>query len=183
MVTAKQREFEYDFIKDAASYEVWAEVEIGREYEAKQKFLVKEEDILSYNLGVLESDPLFTEPDHARQHSPTGTLLQHPLFLVQMAFYCIEKGPGNWIRTPGARNPGQRIEWHEPFQVGEEITMKMTAWDKWVRRGKYYLTYKCDFYNEDGVLKASWWATLILPPTREEVLRFAAMEEAADAKV
>src|SRR3989304_1846655 len=171
MTTAKQREFDYDFLKGAHTYETWEEVEIGRQYEAKQTFLVTEEDILAYNRGVSETEPLVVDPESARKSAPTSQICQHPLFLVQIAFYCIEKGPCNWIRTPGARNPGQRMDFFEPFRPGEVITMRETAADKWIRRDKHYLQYKLDFHNQDEVLKATWWLTLILPPNREAIMR------------
>ena len=32
------------------------------------------------------------------------------IFITQIAFWCTGvKGQGNWIRTPGSRNPGQDI--------------------------------------------------------------------------
>jgi len=90
-----------------------------------------------------------------------------------MAFWCIGvKGRGNWVRTPGARNPGQDIEFYEPFRVGETIHIKMRPHDRYIKRGKYYLQYKADFYNQNDVKKASWIATLILPKTREDIQKF-----------
>ena len=41
----------------------------------------------------------------ARSHDP---VIAHPLFAVQIAFYGIERGPGDWLRSPGARKPGNR---------------------------------------------------------------------------
>ena len=78
-----------------------------------------------------------------------------------------------WIRTPGARNPQQRIEIVEPFQYGEIITTTVTTADKFTQRGKPYLQMLLDFRNEKGELKARWWCSLILPATRADVARFA----------
>lgn len=173
--TEKQRNFESNFLKDAEIYETWEEVEIGRAFPGKLKFTVTEHDILSYNKAMGETDPLMVDPSYATKNSPTGGLIEHPLFVVQVAFYCIENGPGSWIRSPGARNPGQKIELFEPFAVGEVISMTVIAHDRWIRRGKHYITDKLDFHNEKGVLKATWWLTLIIPPTREGILQFARM--------
>jgi acyl dehydratase len=173
--TEKQRKFESNFLKDAEIYETWDSVEIGRAFPGKLKFKVKEEDVLSYNLSVGETDPLMVDPAHAARNSPTGELIQHPLFVVQVAFYCIENGPGSWIRSPGARNPFQKIEISEPFKYGETIAMTVTAVDRWIRRGKNYVTDKLEFHNERGVHKATWWLTLIIPPTRNDILKFAHM--------
>ena len=174
MTTEKQRGFETDFTLDAEVYEVWDEIEVGRVATAKQKFFIKEEDILSYNMSALENDPLFVDPDAARAEGH-DQVIAHPLFAVQIAFYCIEKGPGNWLRSPGARNPGQKIIFHEPFRVGDEITLTTTTHDKWVRRNKYYLQDRYDYRNQDGTLIAEWFATLLLPRDRAELARFAAL--------
>jgi acyl dehydratase len=170
--TSKQRGFESDFMKGAEDYEVWDEVDVGVERACSQTFEVKEEDILAYNLAVMETHPLLVDPAYARLHSPTGSLLPHPLFLVEIAFYCIDRGPTNWIRSPGARNPGQLIELHEHFRPGEVISVQATCCDKWIRRGNHYLQAKLDFKNQDGTLKATWWLTLILPPNRAELLKY-----------
>lgn len=171
--TDRQRHFESNFLKDAELYETWDEVVIGSSQPGKLKYTVTEEDVLYYNSSLLEPDPLLTDPKYAAEHSPTGELIQHPLFVVQVAFYCIENGRGSWIRSPGARNPGQKIELIEPFKVGETISMTVSPFDKWIRRGKHYITDKLDFHNQNGVHKATWWLTLILPPTRSAMLHFA----------
>ena len=172
MTTEKQRGFETDFRLETETYEVWDEIEVGRVATAKQTFLVKEEDILSYNMSALEDDPLFVDPEAARA-AGLDQVIAHPLFAVQIAFYCIEKGSGNWLRSPGARNAGQKLIFYEPFRVGEEITLTITCNDKWVRRNKYYLQDRYDYHNQEGTLKAVWYATLILPPSRAELARFA----------
>lgn len=173
--TEKQCLFESNFLKDAEVYETWDDVKIGRSFPGQQKFRVKEEDVLFYNEAMGETDPLMIDTAYAVENSPTKELIQHPLFVVKVAFYCIDKGPGSWIRSPGARNPGQKIEILEPFKVGETISMTVTPVDRWIRREKHYITDRLDFHNESGIHKATWWLTLIIPPNREEILRFARM--------
>jgi acyl dehydratase len=170
--TAKQRAFEWDFTAGVDRYEVWDEIEIGRSEPAQHRFLIAEEDVLAFNRAALETDPLLVDPDHAARH---GGLQAHPLFLVQIAFYCIGTGIGSWIRSPGARNPGQDIELFAPFRVGEEITATVTHWDKWIRRGHHYMQDLVEFHNQDGERKARWFATLLLPGNRDELARFASM--------
>ena len=102
--TEKQQHFESNFLKDVEKYETWDSVEIGRAFPGKLKFKVKQEDVLHYNVAMGETDPLMVDAKAAAEMSPTGELIQHPLFIVQVAFYCIENGPGSWIRSPGARN-------------------------------------------------------------------------------
>lgn len=170
--TDKQREFEWDFTAGVERYEVWDEIEIGRSAPAQRTFLVTEEDILAFNRAALETDPMMVDPDDARAH---GGLDPHPLFVVQIAFYCIGTGIGSWIRSPGARNPGQDIELFSPFRVGELITATVTHWDRWIRRDNHYLQDRVEFHNQDGELKARWFAVLLLPPTRADLDRYASM--------
>ncbi len=174
MTTEKQRAFETDFKLDASVYEVWNELDVGRTSKGAQTFVVKEEDILSWNLSTSENDPLMVDPDAARA-AGYDHVIAHPLFAVQIAFFCVEKGAGNWLRSPGAYNPGQKMEFHEPFKVGEEITLTITTVDKWIRRGKHYLRDRYDYHNQKGTLKAIWYATLIVPANRAELARIAAL--------
>ena len=172
--TEKQRIFGTDFFADAEDYEAWDEIDFESEEEipGEQTFEVKAEDMTFYASGVLDDNPIMTDEEYAK-NSPYGELFPHPIFLTQIAFWCIGvKGRGNWIRTPGARNPGQDIEIYEPFRVGETIHIKMRPHDRWIKRKKYYLNYKIDFYNQDNVKKATWIVELILPKSKEDIRKF-----------
>lgn len=170
--TAKQRSFEWDFTKGVENYEVWDEIEIGAKGTGAHTYRIEEEDVVNFNVAALETDPLMIDLDFARAN---GGLRFHPLFTVQIAFYCVDTGIGSWVRSPGARNPGQTIEVFEPYRIGEAITATITHHDKWVRRGSYYMQDKIEFRNEHGTLKTRWFATLLLPKTREDVQRFASI--------
>lgn len=170
--TDKQQAFEWDFTRGVDRYEAWDEITIGDSGAGARTFTVREEDIVAFNLSALETEPLLVDPDYAHQH---GGLVQHPLFVVQVAFFCIDTGIGSWIRSPGARNPGQSIELFEPFVPGERIAATITHWDKWIRRGNHYMEDKVELHNEAGTLKARWFVRLLLPPTRAELERFANM--------
>jgi len=169
--TEKQKAFEIDFLKGAENYETWDEVEMGKHYVAENTFEVKAEDMKFYAEAVLDNNPLFHDEEYAKK-SPWGGLVPHPLFITEIAFWCGGTGTGSWARTPGARNPGQVIEFYEPFRVGDVITVKQYSYDKWIKRGKYYLTYQNDYIDQNGTLKARWWGTLILPRTREDIVKF-----------
>jgi hypothetical protein len=169
-LTEKQRAFEWDFRKGTDRYEVWDEIQVGRSEMAQNTFVVEEEDILSFNLSTLDGDRRMTDAQFAAEH---GGLVQHPLFVVQVVFYCIGTGIGSWIRSPGARNPGQVIEFFEDFVVGEEITATITHRDKWIRRGNHYMEDQVDLHNDHGTLKARWFARLLLPENRTALERFA----------
>jgi len=171
--TQKQREFEYDFRQGTEQYEAWDEVKFGEEFDGQQVFEIKAEDMKSYAECISDPNPLFADEKYA-QKSPYGELIPHPIFLIQILFWCIgAKGKGSWLRTPGARNPYQRMEYYEPFRIGEKIHIKQKAHDRFIKRGKYYLTYQVDFYNQDNRKKVTWWVTLILPKTKEDIMKFA----------
>lgn len=171
--TEKQRAFESDFLAGWERYETWSEVEVGSMRPAAREFPVTEEDVLAYNHAAGETDPLMVDPTFARVHSPTGEIVAHPLFLTAVIFYATSPdGPGSWIRTPGARNPFQRMEILEPVRIGEVLSVTTGTVDRFIRRGKHYLT-NLNEVRAGEVLKARAWATLILPPDREAVRVFA----------
>ncbi len=172
--TEKQRQFDTDFFKDAEQYETWDEIDFESQEEipGERTFTIKAEDVKFYAEAALDDNPLMNDEEYAK-NSPYGGLVPHPMFLTQMGFWCIGvKGRGNWVRTPGARNPGQHIELYEPFRVGETIRVMMRPHDRYIKRGKYYLQYKADFYNQDAVKKASCIVTLILPKTKADIRKF-----------
>lgn len=181
--TEKQKQFSTDFFKDAEEYEAWDSIDFQSEEEipGEQTFLIKADDMIAYAEGVLDDDPLMTDGEYAK-NSSYGELIPHPLFVVPIAFWCIGvKGRGNWIRTPGARNPGQHIELYEPFRVGETIHIKMRPYDRYIKRGKYYLKCKIEYFNQDNVKKALWILSLILPKTKEDIKKFAQGVRALEA--
>jgi len=172
--TEKQMEFSTDFFTNAENYEVWDEIDFANleEVDGQNTFEIKAEDVTFYAEGCLDDNPLMTDEEYAK-NSPYGGLVPHPIFITTICFWCVGvKGKGNWIRTPGARNPGQVIEFYENFKVGEIIHVKMKPYDRYIKRGKCYLQYQMDAYNQDDVLKCRMYATLILPRTREDIRKF-----------
>lgn len=166
LVTKKQRAFEYDFFKKADEYETWEDVDFDLLYEGERTFTVEAEDIRTYSQGILDANPLFND-EEAASAGPYGGLVGHPLFITPIAFWLTgADGPGSWVRTPGAINPGQKIEFYEHIRVGDTIRATSRFHDKWIKRGKRYLTYLTEYYNQRDELVARWWATLILPTSR-----------------
>jgi hypothetical protein len=172
--TEKNQQFSTNFFTDAENYEVWDEIDFfnATPVDGENTFKVKAEDLISYAKGSLDNNPYMTDEEFAKK-SPYGGLVTHPIFVTALAFWCIGiKGRGSWIRTPGARNPGQEIIVYEDFKPGETIHAKLIPYDRYEKRGKYYLKDKIDFYNEKNVKKATWILTLILPRTRDEIRKF-----------
>ena len=48
------------------------------------------------------------------------------------------------------------------------IRIKSRAYDKYIKRGKRYLTYYSEFRNQRDELVAKWWGTLIPPFSKGE---------------
>ncbi len=172
--TEKQQQFSTNFFTDAENYEVWDEIDFSnlKEVDGENTFTIKAEDLKFYAEGCLDDNPYMTDEAFAKK-SPYGEIVPHPVFVTTLAFWCIGiTGKGNWIRTPGARNPMQQIIIYENFKVGETIHAKLRPYDRYEKRGKYYLTYAANFYNENNVLKTTWFLSLILPRTRDEIKSF-----------
>lgn len=172
--TEKQREFDTDFFQGAEEYEAWDEIDFETEGEipGERTFEIKAEDMKYYARGIYDDNPLFVDEEYAKG-SPYGGLVAHPIFITPIIFWCVgSKGRGNWIRTPGSRNPGQFLEIYEPFRVGEIIHIGMRPYDRWIKRNKYYLSYEITMYNQDNVKKATAIGTLILPKSKEDIKKF-----------
>jgi hypothetical protein len=98
--TEKQKHFSRDFMIGWERYETWDEATVGRSGPAQRTFEITEEDILDYNRACGETDPLMVDPAFARQHSPTGELLQHPVFVTTIA---------RRVSAPGYGHPAPAI--------------------------------------------------------------------------
>ncbi|MBM3142281.1 MAG: MaoC family dehydratase [Chloroflexi bacterium] len=180
--TEKQKSFSADFLErqQIEDYEFWDEIEIGKETVIPFKFEVKAEDVIAYAEGVPDANPVFYDEEYAKKCGYDG-LVAHPLFATQVLFFLLTRGRGSWIRTPGARNPGQILEWHDPIRVGDVLTVKTKSYDKWIKRGKYYMRYLSEMYDQNGKLKGRCFMTLILPRSKADVLRFIKGEHALEA--
>ena len=174
--TEKQQQFSTNFFTGAENYEVWDEIDFSNleKVDGQNTFTIKAEDMKYYAECCLDNNPYMTDEEFAKK-TPYGELVAHPLFVTTLGFWCVgTKGRGSWIRTPGARNPGQYHEYYENFKVGETIHIKMQPHDRYEKRGKCYLQYKIKMYNQNNVLKAMCISTLILPRTREDIRKFLA---------
>jgi len=179
--TEKQKTFDADFLERSqweGQEQFWDTIEISEEFtEQEEKFEVKAEDMKAYTEGVPDDNPVFYDEEYAKKCGYDG-LVAHPLFSIQVGFYMSRKG--SWIRTPGARNPGQIMEWYDPIRVGDVLTSKGRSYDKWIKRGKYYMRSLGETYDQYGNLKMRTYGTLILPGTKADVLRFQKGEHALE---
>lgn len=172
--TEKQKAFVSDFLANWERNEFWDSIEIGRTETSPETFVVREEDVLAYNLAMGETHPLLVDREHALEHAPYGTIVAHPIFVTTIFFWFSQPGEQvSWIRTPGARNPFQHIVTHHPIRVGDRLTCRHTNTDRYWRRGKAYITCHYALHDQNDLLKAEATVSLILPPTRDDVATFA----------
>jgi acyl dehydratase len=174
--TAKQKEYARDFLQSWKGHITWADAPMLEPVELPGVFVIEEEDVLAYNRAMGETDPLMVDPKYAREHAPNGTVLVHPVFTTTIGFWFAKPGtPMSWIRTPGARNPFQQATIHRRLMVGDRITMTSQNSDRFVRRGKHYITTHGVMRDANKETRAEVWATLILPAGRTEAERFATL--------
>ncbi len=161
--TKKQKEFENDFFKNAAKFERWEDIDDEGWVDGKIVFEVELEDILSFSRGVLDDNPLFSDPEAAKD-GPFGGIIAHPLFMTPIVFWSTGKdGPGSWIKTPGAINPGQEIEYGVPIRPGDKIRNRSRFYDKYIKRGKRYLLFETHYLNQKDEIVYKVRGGLILP--------------------
>ncbi|UAL10204.1 MaoC family dehydratase [Caulobacter segnis] len=174
LVTKKQQAYAGDFLSDWRDNELWEDLVVGQKRRHPEVFVVEEEDVLNYNRAIGETHPLYVDPEFARHHAPRGTILVHPVFTTTIGFWFAQPPvQGSWIRTPGARNPFQRIEYRERIHVGDHISLVQENHDRFVRRGKGYVTTHLSLRDQDDREKAACLGTLILPLNLDEVAAFA----------
>lgn len=171
--TTKQREYARDFLATWLDHVTWDRAPMRQTVRLPGEFIVEEEDVLAYNRALGETDPLLVDPEYAGEHAPGGTVVVHPLFTTSIGFFLAPGTPLSWTRTPGARNPFQRVEIREPIQVGDRLSLTAENTDRYIRRGKHYLSAHVVMSNQHGDVKAESWATLILPANQDEARVFA----------
>ena len=172
--TDKQKKFSNNFFADAEDYEAWEDINFDnvQEIDGENTYEIKAEDLKSFAEACFDPNPLMNDEEYAKK-SVWRELVPHPIIVTPIAFWCIgTKGRGNWIRIPGARNPGQEIEIYEKFRVGETIHIKIKPYDRYIKRGKYYMINQTDMYNQNNVKKCSWYVTLILAKTKKNIRDF-----------
>lgn len=172
--TKKQREYARDFVATWRDHVTWDRAPMREPVALPGEFVVEEEDVLAYNQALGETDPLLVDPDYAREHAPGGAVVVHPLFTTSIGFWLAAPGTSlSWTRTPGARNPFQRVVIREPIKIGDRLTLTVENTDRYIRREKHYMSAHVVMSDQHGAVKAESWATLILPANQDEARAFA----------
>ncbi len=142
-----------------------------KEVDGENTFEIKAED-LKYYAEAVEAMTILMIDEEVCEKITLRWLGCPSAISTTICFWCVGvEGKGNWIRTPGAKIL-VRSSKYEGFKVGETIHIKIKPHDRYIKRGKCYLTYQMDAYNQNNVLKTRMYATLILPRTREDIKKF-----------
>ena len=151
--------FEEDFFVHEGKRLTWDELEVGMEFESAP-FVLTEERIRKYAEGTQDYHPYYLDKEVAEK-SPFKGLIAPPTIVVPISFATAP--PDNYIKTPGAVNWGQKIEFGVPVRPGDTIYCKFKLLDKFIRRNKKYTLGEKHITNQKGETICLWQSGLILP--------------------
>ncbi|MFZ5597028.1 MAG: MaoC family dehydratase [Bacillota bacterium] len=150
--------FEKDFFKHEKFQRSWEELVVGEEYET-EPILITEERIRLYAEGTEDYNPFYLD-DNAAKVSQFEGLIAPPTIVVPIVFASIP--PDNWIKMPGAINPGQNLQFGVPVRPGDTIYCKAKLIDKYIKRNKKYTVANFIITNQKGELVCNWTGGLVL---------------------
>ncbi|MBI9077369.1 MAG: MaoC family dehydratase N-terminal domain-containing protein [Desulfatibacillum sp.] len=150
--------FEKDFFKHEKQQRSWEDLEVGEVYDT-EPFEVTAERIRLYAEGTDDLNPLYFD-EEAAKNSQFGGLIAPPTILTPIVFASVP--PDNWIKMPGAINPGQKWEFGVPVRPGDTIVCSATLVDKILKRGKKYTLAEMIFTNQKKELVCKWTGGLVL---------------------
>jgi acyl dehydratase len=139
-------EFETDFWKDAARRKTWDEIIPGEPRETVPVTLTKEA-IQKFARLIGEENPIYFDEAYAAR-TPFGGIIAPPTIHILLMFACTKTT--DWMRSPGTINAGQSWTYHVPARPGDTITMKATALDRFIRKGRLFVVHDNVFYNQHG---------------------------------
>lgn len=151
--------FEKDFFVDEPTRLTWDELEVGQEFE-NVPFVVTKERIRLYAEGTDDLNPYYLDEEAAKNSQFKG-LIAPPTIIVPISFATTP--PDNYIKTPGAINWGQRLDFGVPVRPGDTIICKFKLKDKFIRRNKKYTLGEKHITNQNSETICIWTSGLILP--------------------
>ncbi len=152
------KRFEKDFFVHENLQRSWEELVVGEEYET-EPFHVTEERIRLYAEGTEDYNPIYLDENVAKDSSFRG-LIAPPTIVVPIIFASIP--PDNWIKMPGAINPGQKLEFGVPVRPNDILHCKAKLIDKYIKRNKKYTIANFIITNQHGELVCNWTGGLVL---------------------
>jgi 3-hydroxybutyryl-CoA dehydratase len=152
------KRFEKNFFLSEKKQRSWEELVVGEEYDT-EPFVVTEERIKLYVEGTDDFNPMYCDKNVAERSHFKG-LIAPPTFLVPVAFASLP--PDNWVKMPGAINPGQELTFGVPIRPGDTLFTKMKLSDKYLKRGKRYAVADILIKNQKDEFVCSWKAALVL---------------------
>jgi acyl dehydratase len=117
----------------------YEEVIVGQEIDYRE-FQITPEMQRNYLEVLQDENPLYFEGD------PSTGSIAHPVLILNHAF------PAQWIGSFGEHIHAKNyVQFLNPTRVGKKIIARSKAYDKYIRRGRKYITTEITCVDEDGV--------------------------------
>ncbi len=124
----------------------YEEAIIGQEIDYRE-FQITSEMQRNYLEALQDESPFYLEGD------PSTRPIAHPLLILNYAF------PAEWMGSPGEHIHAKNdIQFFNPTRVGKKMIARSKVYDKYIRRGKKYVTTEITCIGEDGVevMRCRW---------------------------
>jgi 3-hydroxybutyryl-CoA dehydratase len=130
-------------------------------------YLVTEESIADYCLAVRNTNPLYLDPEAAK-NGPFGGIVAPPTYI----FKCAPQRRNELMHAMGYASPEEKrdratpfaktaISFYRPIKPGDEITSVVELKDKYERRGNQFITLHVSAENANGEPVAEYDYTII----------------------
>jgi 3-hydroxybutyryl-CoA dehydratase len=137
----------------------WDDLKVGETFEIRP-FLLTEERIKKFAIGTQDEHPFYMDEEAAKK-SKYGGLIAPPTVVVAILYASVP--PEHHIKTEGALNPKQKLEFGVPARPGDTIYGKCTITDKYIKRNKKYLEGFNLVTNQNGEMICQWTSYGLLP--------------------
>jgi acyl dehydratase len=150
---------------------VWEDMEVGSEVSTVQWYVTPNDIELAADL-FHDDNPLYSSPSFAKGTEWGGIIA--PFYFLDATFRWTTFMTRAGIRTKNFTiNAHGILESFLPIRPGDQIVGKMWVNDKYLKRGKKFLTWRIELYNEEGEMVARkfwtshWTDREILFPKKE----------------
>jgi acyl dehydratase len=136
----------------------WEDMEVGSEISTIHCYVTPTDIEAAADL-FHDDNPLYYSPSFAKSSEWGGTIA--PSYFLDSSFRW-----ATFLARAGKRTKNFTINAHGvvesflPIRPGDQITGKMWVHDKYMKRGKKFLTWRIELYNEEGEMVArKFWTS------------------------
>jgi len=117
----------------------YEEVIVGQEIDYRE-FRVTPEMQQKFLEALQENNPIYIEGDSSKEP------IAHPIVILNYAF------PEKWMGSFGEHIHAKNyVQFLNPTRVGKKIIARSKVYDKYIRRGRKFVTTEITCADEDGV--------------------------------